>query len=565
MPRRRTICRTRRILSRQALNPAVLARLAVYRGQPDVIRDLDDLALGHWCYGGSQMGSEHVDVLIVGAGLSGIGAACHLRKGCPGKSFAILEARDALGGTWDLFRYPGIRSDSDMFTLGYSFRPWEGGKSIADGQSILDYVRDTAREHEVESAIRLGHRVVRADWSSTDARWTVEAELRDTGERVHLTCSFLYCCTGYYRYDEGYSPHFPGSERFSGQIVHPQHWPEDLDCADKRIVVIGSGATTVTLVPALARKAAHVTMLQRSPSYIVSLPERDAIADRLGRRLPASTAYAIVRWKNVILMTLNYQLCRRAPGLMRRLFRHLVSRQLPAGYDVDTHFEPSYSPWDQRVCLAPDGDLFAALSDGSASIETGAIETLTETGIRLASGTELDADIIVSATGLNLLMLGDMELALDGSRVEVGNTVTYKGMMLCGVPNMAFTFGYSNASWTLRADLVAEYVCRLLARMDERGLAVCTPRGPDPSLPTHPMLDLQAGYVLRSIDALPKQVATAPWRLHQNYIKERLLLRRGPIDDGVTFSARERRLQPPQLRPTGGEETRTIDRQPASA
>jgi monooxygenase len=490
-----------------------------------------------------QSSPEHVDVLILGAGLSGIGAAHHLSELCPGKTFTILEAREATGGTWDLFRYPGIRSDSDMYTLGYRFRPWMGAKSIADGPSILDYIRETAREHGLEEKIRLGHRALRADWSSADARWTVEVQRSATGETVYLTCDFLYCCTGYYRYDEGYSPSFPGSERFTGQIVHPQHWPREFDYSGKRVVVIGSGATAVTLVPALAKGGAeHVTMLQRSPSYILSLPGRDVIADKLRKWLPADTAYAIVRWKNVLLGMLNYQLCRRAPATMRRLLRRLTGRQLPAGYDLDTHFRPSYEPWDQRLCLVPDGDLFQALSHGGASIETGAIETFTERGIALSSGKEIEADVIVTATGLNMLMLGGVALAVDGREIELGSTVAYKGMMLAGVPNFALTVGYTNASWTLKADLVAEYVCRVLEHMDTRGLSVCIPHSPDDDLPRVPIIDLKSGYVLRSVDALPKQGAVAPWRLHQNYIKDVRLLRRGPIDDGVEFFTREQSL-----------------------
>ena len=360
------------------------------------------------------METDHVDVLIVGAGLSGIGAACHLQKRCPRKTFAILEAREAMGGTWDLFRYPGIRSDSDMFTLGYCFRPWEDAKAIADGPSILRYIRDTAHEHGIEEKIRFGHRVLRAEWSTADARWTVEAERTDTSETATLTCSFLYACTGYYRYDEGYTPQFEGIDRFRGEVIHPQHWPEDLDCAGKRVVVIGSGSTAVTLVPSLAEDAEHVTMLQRSPSYIVALPALDPIAGALRRRLPAETAYAIVRWKNARLMTLNYKLCRRAPKLMRRLIRAGVVRRLPAGYDIDTHFNPRYEPWDQRLCLAPDGDLFDAVSNDRASVVTEEIETFTEGGLKLSSGEELAADIIVTATGLNLLALGGLRLAVDG-------------------------------------------------------------------------------------------------------------------------------------------------------
>jgi monooxygenase len=480
---------------------------------------------------------SHVDVLIVGAGLSGIGAACHLKRQHPHKSFAILEAREQIGGTWDLFRYPGIRSDSDMFTLGYSFKPWLEAKSIADGDSILSYVQETAREHHIDRQIRFGHRVIGAQWSSPDARWTVQAQRADDGEIVQLTCGFLYCCTGYYRYDEGHAPRFEGQRDFGGQIVHPQHWPAELDWTGKRIVVIGSGATAVTLVPALSERARHVTMLQRSPTYILSLPSRDPLADVLRRRLPAQLAYSIVRWKNVLLTMANFQLCRRAPRRMRALIRRMLVRQLPAGYDVDTHFNPTYDPWDQRLCLVPDGDLFKALSDGGASIVTGKIERFDAGGIELASGEHLDADIIVTATGLNLLLLGGMQLTVDGRQIDSGTTVAYKGMMLCGVPNLALTLGYTNASWTLKADLVAQYVCRLLAHMDAQGTSICTPRAPSPGLPTDPIIDLKSGYVLRSIDQLPRQGPNAPWRLHQNYVKDVRLLRRGPVDDAMLFSA----------------------------
>jgi monooxygenase len=477
--------------------------------------------------------AEHVDVLIVGAGLSGIGTACHLARDCPGKTFALLESRDAIGGTWDLFRYPGIRSDSDMFTLGYSFRPWKEAKAIADGPSILEYIRETARDHEIEDKIRFNHRVVRAEWSTGDARWTVEAERTDTGETVRFTCGFLFPCTGYYRYDKGYTPDFEGTERFRGEIVHPQHWPEDLDYADKRVVVIGSGATAVTLVPAMAERAAHVTMLQRSPTYVVSLPARDPVADFLRRVLPAKAAYPLARWKNVLITTLFYKLSRRAPRLVKRIIRKGVERRLPPGYDVGTHFQPSYDPWDQRVCLVPDADLFRAVSVGEASVVTDRIDTFTETGIRLESGAELEADVIVTATGLNLLPLGGLELSVDGRAIDISETVGYKGMMLGGVPNMAYAVGYTNASWTLKCDLVAEHVCRLLNHMDERGYGQCTPRAPGPSEPRRPFIDLAAGYVMRSIDQFPKQGTTAPWRLYQNYARDILLLRRGALEDGV--------------------------------
>lgn len=480
--------------------------------------------------------AEHFDVLIVGAGLSGVGAACHLQRNCPEKTFAILESREAIGGTWDLFRYPGIRSDSDMFTLGYSFKPWERDQSIADGASIREYVHDTVREHGLARRIRLGHRALSASWSSEDARWTVTVARGEQGERTRLTCNFLYGCTGYYRYDEGYTPRFPGLERFAGAIVHPQHWPEGLDWEGKRVVVIGSGATAITLVPALAQRAAHVTMLQRSPSYILSLPGRDPLAAALQRRLPAQLAYSIVRWRNVRAGMLNYQLCRRSPQRMSKLYRRLAERQLPAGYDVDTHLNPTYDPWDQRLCIVRNGDLFKSISKGESSIVTAEIETFTESGIELSTGETIDADLVITATGLNLLALGGMELEVDGERVEVARKVAYKGMMLCGVPNHAFALGYTNASWTLKADLVGEYVCRVLRHMDAVGASICTPQAPDPALPTEPSINLRSGYVLRALDSLPRQGVTAPWRLHQNYIRDKRLLTRGSIDDAMEFS-----------------------------
>ena len=484
------------------------------------------------------MSAEHLDVLIVGAGLSGIGAGHHLQSACPGKTYAILEARDAIGGTWDLFRYPGIRSDSDMYTLGYAFRPWEDAKAIADGPSILEYVRDTARRGGIDRHIRFHHRVVRAEWSSADARWEVEAQRTDTGETVRLTCGFLFTCTGYYRYDEGYTPELPGRERFAGRIVHPQHWGDDVAYAGKRVVVIGSGATAVTLVPAMAGDAAHVTMLQRSPSYVVSLPDRDPLADLLRRVLPARAAYPIVRWKNVLLTMGFFQLSRRAPKVAKALIRKGVAKELPEGYDVDRHFKPTYDPWDQRVCLVPDGDLFQAIRSGGASIVTDTIETFTERGIRLASGEELEADLVVTATGLNLLALGGMQLAVDGRDVALNETVGYKGMMLSDVPNLAIALGYTNASWTLKCDLTCEYVCRVLRHMDEHGYRVCTPRTGDAPLATQPFIDLKSGYVQRSLDQFPKQGLEAPWRLYQNYVRDIIMLRRGAIDDGaLEFSA----------------------------
>jgi len=511
---------------------------------------------------------EHVDVLIVGAGLSGIGAACHLRRTLPGKTFAILEARGTSGGTWDLFRYPGVRSDSDMFTLGYAFRPWTSSTSIADGPSIREYVRQTAREYRVDEAIRYHRRVVAASWSSADARWTVEIRHTDGGDTngeaapeapgtatSRMTCSFLWVCAGYYRYDAGYTPEFPGIADYAGRVVHPQHWPEDLDYAGKRVVVVGSGATAVTLVPAMAETAGHVTMLQRSPSYVLSLPARDALAALLSRRLPIRTAYTVVRWKNVLLSSLLFRLSRRRPALVRSLIRKGAIKLLPEGYDVDTHFAPTYDPWDQRLCLVPDGDLFRVIKDGRASMVTDEIDTFTEKGIRLASGEELAADVVVTATGLRLLPVGGLTLTVDGEPAPLPGRLTYRGMMLDGIPNFAFVVGYTNASWTLKADLVSNYVCRLLRHLDDNGLVKAVPVAPA-AVERLPLIDLRSGYVLRSLAEMPSQGPEAPWRLYQNYPRDLRLLRRGPVTDGVLeFSA-------PQPRPAAAVATTTTTTSP---
>jgi len=476
---------------------------------------------------------EHVDVLIVGAGLSGIGAGYHLQANCPEKTYAILEARDCIGGTWDLFRYPGVRSDSDMYTLGYAFRPWKEAKAIADGPSILSYVRQTAEDHGIGQKVRFHHRVVRAEWSTADARWTVEATRTDTQETVRLSCSFLLMCSGYYRYDEGYTPDFQDTERFAGRIVHPQQWTDDIEYDGKRVVVIGSGATAVTLIPALAQSAAHVTMLQRSPSYFVSLPAEDPIANILRRLLPGRLAYSLVRWKNVLLTMLSFQLSRRRPEWVKALLRKGLEQRLPPGYDIDTHFKPRYGPWDQRLCLVPNGDLFDAICSGRASVVTDHVDTFTENGLRLVSGAELEADLIVTATGLNLLTLGGMQIAVDGRDVDISQRMSYKGMMLSGVPNLAMAFGYTNASWTLKCDLTCEYVCRLLNYMCEHGYQQCTPQNRDPSVVEQPFIDFSSSYVLRSIDQFPKQGSKAPWRLYQNYALDILSLRFGAIEDGT--------------------------------
>ena len=486
----------------------------------------------------------HFDILIVGAGLSGVGAAHHIQAAFPGKSYAILEARDAIGGTWDLFRYPGVRSDSDMHTLGYRFRPWTQAKAIADGPSILGYVRDTAAEAAIDSRIRFSHRVTQASWDSATARWTVHA-VHGTEEKT-LTCGFLLMCSGYYRYDEGYLPQFPGIGDFRGQVVHPQHWPADLDYAGKRVVVIGSGATAVTLVPAMAPTAGHVTMLQRSPSYILTLPTEDAIATRLRALLGARRGYAVTRWKNVLITTLIYRLSRRRPEMIRGWIRKLTIKQLPAGYDVDRHFNPAYNPWDQRLCLVPDGDLFKAISDGRASVVTDRIARFTERGVLLESGGELAADIVVTATGLRLLAFGGIELTTDDRPVRLPETMAYKGMMLSGVPNFAFTIGYTNASWTLKADLVSEFVCRLLRYMGSRGYDTCVPVNDDPGVTARPLLDFSAGYVLRSVDQFPRAGSRPPWRLGMSYMHDVLTLRHGKINDG---SMRFSRLRARELAP----------------
>ena len=479
---------------------------------------------------------EHLDVLVVGAGLSGIGAACRLGLERPGTSYAVLEARGTIGGTWDLFRYPGIRSDSDMHTLGYPFRPWLDGEAFADGPAILRYVQDTADEHAVTPRVRLHHRVVAADWSSADALWTVDVQRTDTGERSVLTCRFLFSCTGYYRYDHGHEPDIDGREGFRGDVVHPQHWPADLDVSGKRVVVVGSGATAVTLVPALAGTAQHVVMLQRSPTYVVSLPSRDAVADLVRRVLPPKAAYQLVRRKNIATSGLSYRLSRRWPKAMGRLLVDGVRRRLPEGYDVATHFTPRYDPWTQRLCVVPDGDLFAAITAGDASVVTDTVVRYTSTGLLLASGQELDADVVVTATGLELLLVGGMELSVDGVVVVAPETVAYKGMMLTGVPNFAFAIGYTNASWTLKCDLVSRYVCRLLDHLERHGYDTVVPVPPrDPE--RLPLLDLSAGYVRRALESLPKQGTRPPWRLLQSYRQDVHLFTRAPLtDDGITFT-----------------------------
>ena len=480
---------------------------------------------------------EHLDVVVVGAGLSGIGAAVHLSTSLPGTSYALLEAREVSGGTWDLFRYPGVRSDSDMHTLGYRFRPWTGAKALADGPSILEYLRDTAREYGVDEKIRYRSRVVAAQWSSDDARWRLTVEDPTTGATRPLTCGFVLVCAGYYRYDQGFTPDFPGIESYGGQLVHPQAWPEDLDTSGKRIVVIGSGATAVTLVPALAETAASVTMLQRTPTYIASRPSVDRIADALAERLPARAAYRVVRAKNVLLATFNYQLSQRRPETMKALVRKGLERQLPQGYDIATHFTPPYDPWDQRFCLVPDGDLFGAIRSGRASVATGTIDTFTPTGVRLTSGEELEADVVVTATGLQLQALGGVHLTVDGGEIALPDTVSYKGTMFSGVPNLAAVFGYTNSSWTLRSDLISDWVCRLLARMRASGTDTVVAEWTSQDLPDRPFLDLTSGYVQRALPTLPRQGEAEPWRVRQSFLRDLRLLGSGSrAFEGLRFS-----------------------------
>ncbi len=475
------------------------------------------------------MDPKHFDVLIVGAGLSGIGAGYHLQTKCPGKSYAILESRDRLGGTWDLFKYPGIRSDSDMYTLGFSFRPWTSPKAIADGPSILKYLEDTAAEYGIDRKMRFGHKVVSAEWSSGDARWTLDVET-DAGLQK-FSCNFLFTCAGYYKYEAGYTPDFEGADDFEGEIVHPQQWTEDIAYEGKRVVVIGSGATAMTLVPELAKDAANVTMLQRSPTYVVSAPQEDPLANWLRGRIPEMPAYMITRWKNVMLSIFFYQYARRFPAHAKKGMVGLAQKALGEEFDV-SHFTPSYDPWDQRVCLVPDSDLFRAIKAGDVDVVTDHIEKFTKTGIQLRSGAHLDADLIVTATGLQLQFLGGMALTVDGESITPSTKMAYKGMMVSDVPNLALAIGYTNASWTLKCDLTCEYVCRLLQHMDKTGTQICVPRR-DPSVEEEPLIDFSSSYVQRAIAAFPRQGSKAPWKVYQNYVLDLLTLRRGRLEDGI--------------------------------
>ncbi|MDA9346077.1 NAD(P)/FAD-dependent oxidoreductase [Porticoccaceae bacterium] len=476
------------------------------------------------------MASNHFDVVIIGAGLSGIGAASHLERDAPNKTYAILESRSAMGGTWDLFRYPGVRSDSDMHTLGYSFKPWKHERAIADGPAILDYIRETAKEYDVAKHIRYNQRASKISWDSASATWTIS--IKQEGKRASkITCNFIYSCTGYYNYEKGYTPDFEGVEQFKGQIVHPQQWPEDLDYSGKNVVVIGSGATAITVVPSMAKTAKHVTMLQRSPTYVVSRPSKDKFALKLARYLPANLAYLITRWKNVSMQALIYQYSRRRPEKMKAALLSLTRKELGGKVDVDTHFNPSYNPWDQRLCLVPDGDLFRSLRKGTSSVVTGHIKTFTKTGIKLESGDLLKADLVVSATGLELLPMGGMAIEVDGKLMSLPDTLGFRGMMLSDIPNFVLAAGYTNASWTLKCDLTSEYVCRMLNHMDKKGFQYCVARNLDPNMERVAFLDLASGYVDRSIDSFPKQGTRSPWKLYQNYLLDIISLRFGSMQD----------------------------------
>lgn len=483
------------------------------------------------------MATEVFDVVIVGAGLSGIGAAVHLQNNCPNKVYTVLEGRDAIGGTWDLFRYPGIRSDSDMFTLGYNFKPWEGKKTIADGDSIRNYVNEAADEHDVRQHIRFNHWVESLSWDTQTALWTITAVVKKEGksESVTLQTKFLLMCSGYYRYDQGYTPEFKGIDNFKGQVIHPQHWPESLDYEGKRVVVIGSGATAVTLVPSMTDKAKHVTMLQRSPTYILSMPDEDPASNALRKVLPSKLAYKLIRARNVTLSMGMYQVSRWKPEWIKKLLRKQYKHLLGEDFDIDKHLTPDYNPWDQRLCMVPNADLFKVIRNKQASIETGHIDTFTEKGIRLTSGEELEADIVITATGLDLVALGGAKVFIDGKETQLNQHFSYKGMMMSGIPNMVGVIGYTNASWTLKADLTLEYSCRLLNLMDEEQYDYCMPVKHEDE-PAAPMLDMNSGYVLRALDRFPKAGAKAPWKVSQNYLLDLKRMRFSSVmDESMQF------------------------------
>jgi monooxygenase len=483
--------------------------------------------------------SEFVDVVIVGAGISGISAAWHLQQNSPNKSYLILERRDDLGGTWDLFTYPGIRSDSDMFTLGFRFKPWRSAKAIADGASIKAYIKEAAQENGIDKHIRYGHRVLAADWSDADGRWTITVE--HDGVQSTIQCGFALACSGYYNYDEGYTPDIPGLQDFGGTVVHPQHWPKDLDYTGTRVVVVGSGATAVTLIPALADSGAgHVTMLQRSPTYIGALPLVDPVAERANKWLPAKLAHIVNRGKAIVFRSAEYEVAQRFPKYYRKVLRTMAEHRLPPGYDYDKHFNPSYGPWDQRVCLAPNGDLFKAIRKGKADVVTDTIDHITEHGIKLTSGAELPADVIVTATGLRLQLFGGATLSRNGESIDPGQRLAYRALMLEGLPNAAFTFGYLNASWTLKADLVSTYVCRLLNYMDKHGYDTVEPGSPGDDVQRLPFTEMSSGYFARSIDILPKRGSKGPWQIRQNYFWDLNTLGRAPIDDPALHFTKHR-------------------------
>ncbi len=486
------------------------------------------------------MTQNHFNVIVVGAGISGIGAGYYLQKKCPNKSFVILEGRDNIGGTWDLFRYPGIRSDSDMNTMGFRFKPWMGVKSIADGPSILSYLEETVKENDLNKKIHFNQWVNEASWSSEDAQWTVQAENKKTQEHQDFTCDFLFLCGGYYNYEEGYTPHFAGRENFLGQIIHPQKWPKNLDYKNKKVVVIGSGATAVTIIPTMAEEAAHVTMLQRSPTYFLSAPDEDPVGNFLRKIISSKLTYKLVRWKNIRFQWWFFQKCRKFPKKVKEFLIKQVREELGPNYDIETHFTPKYNPWEQRMCLVPNGDFFNAINAGKASVITDHIDRFTKKGIKLKSGGEVEADLIVTATGLNLEVCNGIKLEVDNNEVDISKTMTYKGMMFSDVPNLVATFGYTNASWTLRADLTSEYVCRLLNFMDKKGYANCCPRTAEHVEPDGDWLDFTSGYVKRSMHKFPKQGSRDPWRNTQNFPKDVLAIRWGNIDNKeLKFTALE--------------------------
>ena len=474
--------------------------------------------------------TEYFDVIIIGAGLSGIGAACHLKKDCPQKTFAILEGRDAMGGTWDLFRYPGIRSDSDMYTLGYNFKPWTNAKGIADGKDIREYIRQAADENDINRHIRYGSRVINSNWDSEAGVWKVTVKDSNSDTTKHYVCNFLLCCTGYYNYDHGYTPDFPGISDFAGQVIHPQKWPEDLDYSNKKVVVIGSGATAVTVVPAMAEKAGHVTMLQRSPTYVMTIPQDDAMVNGLRKLLPEKWVYRITRTRNISLSWLMYNYCKTFPNHARKLIYKLTRKQVGADFDMK-HFTPSYNPWDERLCAVPDGDLFKAIREKQVAVVTDHIDTFTKDGIKLKSGEELQADIVITATGLDVEMFGKMEVQIDNKPLVAKEKMVYRGFLMEDLPNAGMVFGYTNASWTLKADLITEWMCRLLNHMDKTGNSVVVPRNFDDSVEHRPFVDMESGYIQRALDKAPKQGSKIPWKLAQNYAVDLLMLRFGKVSD----------------------------------